>query len=118
VEQADLPDTLLELDAITEREGWRNLYLHALHAYVEQEARQHPPRGDANMPTGSAESFVSDRHQIKIGVRGSEGLPGWRRLRPSSVIAFSLSKTKPWSRTLIEVDTKGKRLPRRLFRWR
>jgi hypothetical protein len=52
---------------------------------------------------------VSDKHQLKISVRGSDGLPGWRKLRRSSVVASSLSKSKPWSKTLLEVATSGKR---------
>ena len=109
MEQADLPHKLVELDAITEREGWRNLHLHMLHAFFEREGRQHPPGGDGPMLAESSEPFVSDRHQMVIKIRGNAELPDRRSLRPSSVVASSLSKTKPWSRTLIEADTKGER---------
>jgi hypothetical protein len=110
VEPADrLTDVLLELEAITEREGWRNLYLHAVDAFSRREGRQDLRRGDAHRPTEPADPFVSDKHQIKISVRESDALPGWRKLRRSSVLASSLSKSKPWSQTLVKVDTSGKR---------
>jgi hypothetical protein len=69
-------DVLLELNAITEREGWRNLHLPALDAFGRREGRQRLPRGDAHMLAQSPESFVSDRHQIRISLRGSDELPG------------------------------------------
>ena len=110
VEQADLLiDGLLELEAISEREGWRNLYLHALGAAWDREGRRNLPRGNTHGLAEPPDSFMSDRHQVRISVRGGERRQGWRSLRLSSVVASSLSKTKPWSRTLIEVDTKGKR---------
>lgn len=110
VRQADSLDQLFELEAITEREGWRNLYLHALHAFVEKEGRL--PRGDAPGPV-EYDPYVSNRHQIQIRIRGNDALPGWRSLRLSAVVASSLSKTEPWSRTLIEADTRGERVRRK-----
>jgi hypothetical protein len=111
VEQDDrLTDVLLEMEAITEREGWRNLHLHSVDVFLRREGRQDTPRGDAHRPTEPPDPFVSDKHQIKISVRESDELSGWRKLRPSSVVASSLSTTKPWSRTLIEADTRGKRV--------
>ena len=109
MEQADLPHKLLELDAITEREGWRNLHLHMLHTLFEREGRLHPPGGDRRMLADFSEPFVSNRHQMVINIRGNAELPDRRSLRPSSVVASSLSKTKPWSRALLEADTKGER---------
>jgi hypothetical protein len=107
VEQDDgLTDVLLELEAITEREGWRNLYLHAVDASLRGEGQQDLPRGDALRPTEPPDPCVSDKHQIKISVRERDELSGWRKLRPSSVVASSLSTTKPWSKTIVEVDTK------------
>jgi hypothetical protein len=109
VEQAGpLIDALLELDRITEREGWRNLHLHALRASLEREGLYYRPPGDAHR-TVFADSFVSDKHRIEIRVRESDRRLGLRALRPSSVVASSLSKSKPWSKTIVEVDTKGSR---------
>jgi hypothetical protein len=52
VEQADrLTDELLELEAIMERDGWRNLYLHAVGPFLRREGQQDLPRGDAHRPT-------------------------------------------------------------------
>jgi hypothetical protein len=112
VEQDDhFIDVFLKLEAITEREGWRNLYMHAVDASLRKEGRYALTRGDAHRPTEPSDpEFVSDKHQIKISVRGSDGLPGWRKLRRSSVVASSLSKSKPWSKTLVEVDTSMRRL--------
>jgi len=109
VEQADrLIDVNLELEAITEREGWQNLHLRALRASLKREGRQHPPPGDAHMPAAFPDSFVSDKHHIGIRVRASDKPLGLRARRPSSVVASSLSKSNPWSKTLVEIDTSGK----------
>jgi hypothetical protein len=101
-----LTDVLLELEAITEREGWRNLYLRPVDAFLRREGWQDLPRGDAHRPTEPPDPFVSDKHQIKISVRESYELSGWKKLRRSSVVASSLSKAKPWSKAIVEVDTK------------
>jgi hypothetical protein len=113
VEQADLlNDGLLELEAISEREGWRNLHLHALGAAWDREGRRNLPRGNAHGFAESPDSFVSDKHHIEIRVRASDKPLGLRARRPSSVVASSLSKSNPWSKTLVEVDTSGKRVRR------
>ena len=99
-EQADLlVEVLDELDAISERERWRCV------------------ADDAFMLNKDAHPFVSAKHQIKISVRMGDQEPGWRSLRLSSVVASSISKAKPWSRTLIEVNTKSKRVRRKSI-WR
>src|SRR5262249_20456101 len=111
VQQTDrLTDVLLELESITEREGWRNLYLHAVGPFLRREGPQDLPRWDAQSPTKPSDpEFASDKHQRKIRVGGRDALRGSRKLRRSSVVASSLSKSKPWSKTLVEVDTSGRR---------
>jgi hypothetical protein len=125
-EQADRLATVIdELDAISGREGWRCV------------------AEDAVMFNEDAAPFASIKHGIKISVRlgnqqaqpgasrpgrsaGSNSALAWLRpsavaavlsdlaeLRPSALIAMSDLQTKPWSRTLIEVDTKGKRVRRK-----
>jgi hypothetical protein len=112
IEVVRTTDVLRELEAMTERAGRRNLYLHAVDALSRREGRQDIARGDAQRPTKSSDPFVSDKHQIKISVRESDELPGWRKLRRSSVAASSLSKSKPWLKTLVKVDTSGKQVRR------
>ncbi len=89
------PRVLEVLKANSEREGWRCVYHDAL-GFTE-----------------TASPFVSDKHQVKISVQMSDKARGWRSLRLSSVVASSIAKDKPWSRKLIEVDTKGRRGRRR-----
>ena len=111
-----------ELDAMSGREGWRCV---AEHPLVFNE---------------DAAPFASVKHGIKISVRlgdqqaqagvnrpgrtaGSNSPLAWLRpsavaaLRPSAIIATSDSQTKPWSRTLILVDTKSERVQRKSL-WR
>lgn len=111
-----------ELDAMSGREGWKCV---AEVAFAFNK---------------DAAPFVSARHGIKIIVRLGDGQaqPGASRpgrtsgsksalallrpstidaelakLRPSAIIARSDSQTKPWSRTLIEVETKSERVRRK-----
>ena len=87
------PRVLDELRAISERQGWRCIYREDAHGFTE-----------------SADPFVSDKHLIKIRVGTSHKESGWRSLRLSSVVASSISKPKPWTRILIEVNTKSERV--------
>lgn len=118
-----LAEVIDELDAMSGREGWRCV------------------AEDAEVFNEDAAPFASIKHGIKISVRlgdqqaqpganrpgrtaGSNSALAWLRpsavaaLRPSAIIATSDSQTKPWSRTLIEVDTMSKRVRRKsLWRW-
>jgi hypothetical protein len=81
VEQDDhFIDVFLELEAITEREGWRNLYMHAVDASLRREGRQDIPRRHAQSPTKSSDPFVSDRHNSQISGRAFRGNWSERRL--------------------------------------
>lgn len=114
-----------ELDAISGREGWRCV------AEI------------APMFDEDAAPFVSSKHGLTISVRSGgerarQGANGpaptapksglaWLRpsavikalsdlsdlLRPSAIVAASTLKTRPWSRTLIEVNTKSERVRRK-----
>ena len=89
------------LDDLTAKTGWRCM------------------TDDVFMFNKVAQPFVSDNHQIKIRVAftTSRGSPpaGLKFLtkslglveaeRPTAVVAESLSKTKPWTKTLIKVET-------------
>lgn len=111
-EPADLVEVMLRLEAMTEQDGWRNAYSHAMGVLLKQE----PHAGQERLPGWPDVPFVSDRHQVQVVVRMADQLKGVASFRRSSVVASSLSKTRPWTRTLINVNAANERARTRSIR--
>jgi hypothetical protein len=95
------PGVLNELDAISARSGWRR-----------QSDR-------AFMFSDSAHPFVSSKHQIRVSVKvgDMQERPIDASFRPSAVVAESILKGEPWTKTLIKVDTSRRRVrPKSIWR--
>ena len=86
------PGVLKELDTISARNGWRNL------------------SGRAFGLSDSAHPFESSKHQIRVSVKLGDmrDRPIDASFRPSAVVAESILKDEPWTKTLIKVDTSSK----------
>ena len=126
-EQADrLAEVIAELDAISAREGWRCVAEEAF-AFNEDAAPfistkhgikisvrlgDQPAQPGASRPgrTAGSDSALA---LLRPSAVAELLLSVLARLRPSGIIATSDSQTKPWSRTLIEVNTKGKKVRRK-----